>query len=148
MRIYLALIGYVNSDNFSKVLHFLQYKGEEVLKGFLWRELLVSVDRASFSVETGRHAISPSPQVRRETPLGKLPVCPLNLPGHSECADGSLLLRKARDGGLKQACFWEVVQGELLVDCNQPFLSEFVRQSMHEYFPRMRCGESLTGVIV
>ena len=133
--IYLAVIGYVNFDNLSKVLHFLQYKREEVLKGFLWRELLVSVDLASFSTETSRHAVSPSPQVRRETPRGKLPVCPLNVPGHSECADGCLLLRKAGDGGLKQACCWEVAQGELLVDCNQPFLPEFVRQSMHEYFP-------------
>lgn len=81
--IYLALIGYINFDNLSKVLRFLQFKGEEVLKGFLWRELLVSVDPASFSTETSRHVISPSPQVRRETLLGKLPVCPLKLSGHS-----------------------------------------------------------------
>ena len=67
--IYLALIGYINFDNLSKVLCFLQFKGEEVLKGFLRRELLLSVDPASLSTETSRHALSPSPQVRRETPL-------------------------------------------------------------------------------
>lgn len=95
----------------------------------------MSVDPDSFSAETSRHTISPSPQVRRETSLGKLPVCPLKLSGHSERTDGCLLLRKARGGGLKLACCLEVAQGELLVDCNQPFLPDFVRQSRHKYFP-------------